>query len=124
MENICARVSFLIKLQVFFCEFCEIFKNTFLHRTLPVAASVLYIIFSSTSYVEKIRIKRKIKQTMADSERESINGSPSSEGRFIFRVIEKDMKNMDTVSEETLNIFKFQRQHVGWQIEKMYKTSL
>ena len=25
--------------QVFSCEFCEIFKNTFLHRTPPVAAS-------------------------------------------------------------------------------------
>ena len=46
-ENTCARVSFLIKLQasslqfikketlaqVFSCEFCEISKNTFLHRT-------------------------------------------------------------------------------------------
>ena len=42
-ENICARVSFLLKVQasapqlnkketlaqVFFCELCEIFKNTF-----------------------------------------------------------------------------------------------
>ena len=27
--------------QVFFCEFCEISKNTFLHRTPSVAASVL-----------------------------------------------------------------------------------
>ena len=25
--------------QVFFCEFCEISKNTFFYRTLPVAAS-------------------------------------------------------------------------------------
>ena len=53
-ENTCARVSFLIKLQtsgydfikketpaqVLSCEFCEIFKNTFFYRTLPVAASV------------------------------------------------------------------------------------
>ena len=52
-ENTCARVSFLIKLQasacnfikketlaqVFFCEFCEISKNTFSYRTAPVAAS-------------------------------------------------------------------------------------
>ena len=48
-ENICARVSFLIKLQVFIkketlakvvsCEFCEIFTNTFFHRTPLVAAS-------------------------------------------------------------------------------------
>ena len=30
-QNTCARISFLIKLQaqVFYCEFCEIFKNTF-----------------------------------------------------------------------------------------------
>ena len=28
--------------QVFFCEFCEISKNTFLHRTPLVAASGLY----------------------------------------------------------------------------------
>ena len=53
-ENTCARVSFLIKLQaeacnfikketlaqVFSCEFCEIFKNTFFRRTPLVAASV------------------------------------------------------------------------------------
>ena len=34
-ENACARVSYLIKLQAF----CEISKNTFLHRTPLVAAS-------------------------------------------------------------------------------------
>ena len=28
--------------QVFSCEFCEIFKNTFSYRTPPVAASVLW----------------------------------------------------------------------------------
>ena len=40
-KNPCARVSFLVKLlaQVFSCEFCKIFKNTFFHRTPPVAAS-------------------------------------------------------------------------------------
>ena len=52
-ENTCARVSFLIKLQaevfnfikketlaqVFSCEFCEISKNTFFHRTPLAAAS-------------------------------------------------------------------------------------
>ena len=51
-ENNCARVSFLIQLQawetvgtlaqVFFCEFCEISKNTFFDRTLLVAASVFW----------------------------------------------------------------------------------
>ena len=52
-ENTCARVSFLIKLQVsvfngikketltqvFSCEFCEISKSTFSYRIPPVAAS-------------------------------------------------------------------------------------
>ena len=39
-ENTCARVSFLIKLQVFSCEFCEISKDTFFYRTPLVAASI------------------------------------------------------------------------------------
>ena len=50
-ENTCVRVFFnkvagtcnFIKketlTQVFSCEFCEIYKNTFFHRTPPVAAS-------------------------------------------------------------------------------------
>ena len=50
-ENTCARVSFLVKLQVcnfvkketlaqvFPCEFCEISKSTFSYRTPLVAAS-------------------------------------------------------------------------------------
>ena len=44
LENTCAEVSFLIKLQaqtlaqVFSCEFCEISKNTFSYRTTVVAA--------------------------------------------------------------------------------------
>ena len=45
-ENACARVSYFeikipstLKAQAFSCEFCEIFKNTFLHRTPLVAAS-------------------------------------------------------------------------------------
>ena len=52
-KNICARVSFSIKLQakannfieketptqMFCCEFCEILKNIFSYRTPPVAAS-------------------------------------------------------------------------------------
>ena len=45
-ENTCARVSFLIKLeasglaQVFCCEFCEIYKNTFFTEHLLVTVSV------------------------------------------------------------------------------------
>ena len=41
-ENTCTRDSFLIKLtlaQVFSCEFCEIFKNTFFCGIPPVAVS-------------------------------------------------------------------------------------
>ena len=45
-ENPCARVSFYCNFikketmaQVFSCEFCKIFKNTFFYRTPPVAAS-------------------------------------------------------------------------------------
>ena len=43
-ENTCTRVSFFNKVeetlaQVFSCEFCESFKNTFFYRTPPVAAS-------------------------------------------------------------------------------------
>ena len=46
-EYICARVSFLIKLQketlaqVFSCEFSEVSKSTFYYKTSLVAASVL-----------------------------------------------------------------------------------
>ena len=45
-ENTCARVSFLRKFikketlaQVFYCDFYQIFKNTFFHKTSPVAAT-------------------------------------------------------------------------------------
>ena len=53
-KNNCAGVSFLIKLQalaqVFFCEFCEISKNTFFNRTPPVAASVVDTLKTSWKY--------------------------------------------------------------------------
>ena len=66
-ENIRARVSFLIKLQVsasnfikketladmFSCEFCEIRKNTFSYRTSPMAASVL-------SFLDKVQLSEFI----------------------------------------------------------------
>ena len=41
--------------QVFFCEFCKISKNTFSHRTPPVAASV---------YIMKVFSKRLFKFTV------------------------------------------------------------
>ena len=51
-ENTCVKASFLLKLheafieketlaQVFFCEFCDIFKNPFLTENLRVTASDL-----------------------------------------------------------------------------------
>ena len=55
-ESTCARVSFLIKLQtsgnfikkealaqVFSCEFCDISKNTFFHRSPLVTESIVAI---------------------------------------------------------------------------------
>ena len=36
VKNVFLKIS---KPKVFSCEFCEIFKNTFFHRTTPVAAS-------------------------------------------------------------------------------------
>ena len=33
--------------QVFSCEYCEIFKNSFIHRTPLVAAAVLHGIFKN-----------------------------------------------------------------------------
>ena len=53
-EITCARVSFLKETlaQVFFCECCEISKNTFLHRTPLVAPSksILALTFSFTFF--------------------------------------------------------------------------
>ena len=67
-ENTCARVIFLVKLQVlaynfikeetmaqvFSCESCKIYKNTFSYRTPPVATSdnfsVNKFLFSVSSF--------------------------------------------------------------------------
>ena len=38
-KNTCARISFLIKLQVFSCEFCEISKSTIFTEHLRMSAS-------------------------------------------------------------------------------------
>ena len=46
-ENTFARVSFLIKLQVFYCEFCEIFKNTFFTEHLQKTASRFHLRISN-----------------------------------------------------------------------------
>ena len=37
--------------QVFSCEYCEIFKNTFFYRTPPVAAFLLSYCFSCTPVI-------------------------------------------------------------------------
>ena len=45
-KNTCVGVSFYCKetpAQVFSCEYCKIFKNSFFYRTPPVAASVVCI---------------------------------------------------------------------------------
>ena len=69
-ENTSARVSFLIKLQaevcnfikketlaeVFSCEFCEIYKNTFLHRTLLVIASVPDLLISHKARCSSLEV--------------------------------------------------------------------
>ena len=61
MQNTCARVSFLIKLQVeacnfikketlaqvFSCEFCKVSKSNFSTKQLRVTASDKYLIFLS-----------------------------------------------------------------------------
>ena len=75
-ENTCARVSFLIKLQVapaallkkrlwhrrFLANFCEISKNTFFYRTPLVAAFVL-----TPSWHKKTR--HHVKETLSPSQR-------------------------------------------------------
>ena len=50
-QNSESRVSFLTKLQalVFSCEFCEIYKNTFFHRTPLGDCFCLFIIISQLS---------------------------------------------------------------------------
>ena len=69
-ENTCTRVCFLIKLQgwalqlyeketlveVFSCEFCEISKNTFFHRTPLVVASRNDIFIYKIIQVDQIKI--------------------------------------------------------------------
>ena len=77
--------TFLVDLISFLYHFC-------------INVIILYH-FLLYSYVEKFIIKRKINQIMEDSEMESISDSPSSERRFLFRVVEKDLKNVDPVRE-------------------------
>ena len=86
-ENNCAGVSFLVKLQarpatllkdtvdtlkdtqkdtltqLFSCEFCKISKNTFLHRTSLMAASVLTRWKRCSENIQQIYISRFYKNT-------------------------------------------------------------
>ena len=82
-ENTCARDYFWIKLQagacnfikkealtqMFSCEFCEISKNTFFHRTPPVAASELVKKYCFKLFrilqIEYIIYKKHIKKCIA-----------------------------------------------------------
>ena len=65
-ENICARVSFLLKLQAsgLNLEFGEISKNTFSYRTPPVAASLFLIawIHSATNFKTYEQVKVHLTQ--------------------------------------------------------------
>ena len=64
-EKTCARDSFLTKLsleQVFPCEFCEICKNTFFHRTSLVAASEQIISLTVLSKIILFRCNFPYKQ--------------------------------------------------------------
>ena len=60
IENTCARVSFITKLQadtltqVFSCEFCKSFKNTFSYRILPVAAYLIDLIVNENRRPEVV----------------------------------------------------------------------
>ena len=61
-ENTCARVSFLIKFnkvvkketlaQVFSCEFCEIFKNSFFAEDLQATASTVNFFHEKSSITD------------------------------------------------------------------------
>ena len=57
-ENTCSEKTLT---QVFFCEFCEISKNTFFHRTPLVAASgklnLLLMILTFIHCVKSVRIR-------------------------------------------------------------------
>ena len=74
-ESTRARISFLIKLpetcnfikkeilaQVFYCEFCEISKSAFLHRTPLVAASDFHNILGSILGIRDIEIDYSINE--------------------------------------------------------------
>ena len=49
------RPAILLKkenlVQVFYCEFCEIFKNTFFTEHLPATAYVFYSVFDSVDWI-------------------------------------------------------------------------
>ena len=44
MPNACNFIKKETPAQVFSCEFCEIFKNTYFYKTSPVAACICFII--------------------------------------------------------------------------------
>ena len=52
MPEVCNFIKKETLAQMFFCEFCESLKNTFFHRTRPVAATEIY--FSGTYHLQLI----------------------------------------------------------------------
>ena len=46
--------------QVFFCEFCEIFKSIFLQRTSPLVASALTGFLTQTPHIKNSEIFRAL----------------------------------------------------------------
>ena len=49
MPEVCNSIKKETLAQMFFCEFCEILKDTFFHRKPPVAATEIY--FSDTYHL-------------------------------------------------------------------------
>ena len=49
LESLFTKVAGLLKLQVFSCEFCEVFKNSLFDRTPPVVASVTRKLYQKLS---------------------------------------------------------------------------
>ena len=50
----CNFIKKRLQHRLFFCEYCEIFKNNFLYKTNPVAASVIIREYSSIFYDKTI----------------------------------------------------------------------
>ena len=86
-ENNCARVSFLIKLetsvvqlyycktlaQVFSCEFCKIFKNTFSYRTPFLTERLWWLFTQILLLVEQVRILKLENEKLQEERKAQLN---------------------------------------------------